>query len=188
MIIALAVIFLLALLMFCPVCVDASYLLYKEQNVFTLKTGLFLPFITLYKSGEKKQKKEKNKKSDVSGGKEKKKMSFEVVKNIISEVSDLFDYFRKHLKITRFKLHFHIGADDAAMTGIASGAAWGAVYDLAAIMKNKFTLKDKNLHVCPNFTEKIFECDINVRLSVKIFYVLIFALKTHKAIKKLELF
>lgn len=190
MIIALAVICILTAFLFCPVCVNMSYLLYKEQNVFTLKTGLFVPFITLYKSGsEKNNKQEKNKKDNENGEvKEKKKMSFEVIKNIISEVSDLFAYFKKHLSITNFKLHFHIGTGDAALTGITSGAAWGALYDVAAVFANKFKLKDKNLHVCPNFSEKIFECDINVRLSVKVLYVLIFAVKTHNAIKKLELF
>ena len=189
MIIALAVICLLLVFLFCPLCVDVSYLLYREQNVFALKVGLFKPFVTLYKSDEKKKKKEKSKKNNAKGEeKEKKKMSFEVIKNIISEVADLFDYFRKHLNITRFKLHFHIGADDAALVGIASGAAWGAVHDIASVMDKKFNLKDKNLHVCPNFTKKVFECDINVRLSVKVIYVLIFAAKTHRAIKKLELF
>jgi len=185
MIIALIILCLIAAILICPLNAEISYLLYKDENVLKVKIGPLKPFITVYKSGEKKQK--ESGKND-GGEKKKTEMTIEIIKDIISEIALLFSYFKSHLKILNLKLHFHIGADDAALTGILSGGAWGAAYDIAALIENKFNLKNKNIHVCPNFTEKVFETDISVRLSVKVFYLLIFAVKTYRAVKKLKLF
>lgn len=187
MIIAFVILCILATVLFCPVCVEVSYLLYKSENKFTLSAGIIRPFIKFGSKKPKAEKCEEKEKSDAVKEKNKKKMSFEAIKNIISEVIVLFTYFKRYLVIKKLKLHFHIGADDAAVTGIATGAAWGALYDTVAVIDNNFTLKDKNIHVCPNFTEKVFETDICVRVSIKIWYLLIFAIKTYKAVKKLEL-
>ena len=184
MIIALIILCLIAAILICPLNAEISYLLNKRKNVLKVNRGPLKPFIPVYKSGEKNQK--KSGKND--GEKKKTEMSIEIIKDIISEVALLFSYFKRHLKILNLKLHFHIGADDAALTGILSGGAWGMAYDIAALIENKFNLKNKNIHVCPNFTEKVFETDISVRLSVKVFYLLIFAVKTYRAVKKLKLF
>ena len=168
-----------------PFKVQIKYLLYKETNRFTVKIGILHPAVTMVDSARAK----KTRASKSGGGKsEKTKMNFEFLINAFREVAQLFDYFKKKLKITTLRLHFHIGLSDAAATGIVTGSAWGALYDAAALLDYHFRLYDKNIHVAPDFTREIFETDIEVVLSIKVFYLFVFAYRTYKSIKKLDIF
>lgn len=184
-----ALIIILAILVFVlmlPFKVQIKYLLYKKTNRLTVKIGLLYPFISTFDSAKKK-----NGKKAEGGGKDgasKSKINLSLLCDVFREVAALFDYFKKKLKITTLRLHFHIGASDAAATGIITGSAWGALYDMAAVLDNHFVLCDKNIHVAPDFTEEIFETDIEVELSIKVFNMVFFALRTYKSIKKLDIF
>jgi len=186
MIVALIILLCILLLCIMPVKVDVSYLLYKNENAFKIRAGVLFPFITVFDSSKKKKVKESS--AEKEGNKRpKREINFEFIKEIMSHCAKLFAYFKKHLVIEKFKLHFHIGADEAALTGIATGAAWGALYDIAAVFDRNFKLKEKNIHVCPKFDGAIFETDINVRISIRFYNLLVFAGKTYKSLKELEL-
>ena len=186
MIVLLIICLVLLTLLMSPVKLEIRYLLYEEKNVFTIKTGIFAPFITVFSNGKgKKAGKIKQENKDKNSIKSKFSLSF--FADALEEVGTLFSYFKKKLKITEFRLHFHIGAPDAAATGILTGSAWGTLYNVVAILENNFSLCEKNIHVAPDFTREVFETDIKIKLSIKIFYLMTFGVRTLRCLKRLNI-
>ena len=161
----------LALLLFLPVKADVSFVLLDGHDRLCVKAGLIAPVIKIVDSGKKKVKKKENKEGtgETDGKKEKKekkKYSFEQFKKLMNMVFDVLAFVKKHLVSSNLKLHFHIGLDDAAQTGITVGSAWGFLYDFAALCDRQFVLKKHSVHVAPDFTREVFETDINVIISL----------------------
>lgn len=186
MIVLLIILLVLLALLMSPVKLEIKYLLYKEKNIFTIKTGVFIPFITVFSSGKGK-KAEKIKQENENKNSVKSKFSLSFFADALEEVGTLFSYFKKKLKITELRLHFHIGAPDAAATGILTGSAWGTLYNIVAILENNFSLYEKNIHVSPDFTREVFETDIKIKLSIKVFYLMIFGVRTLRCLKRLNI-
>ncbi|MBO4896726.1 MAG: DUF2953 domain-containing protein [Clostridia bacterium] len=184
----------LALLLLLPVKADVSFLLLGGQDRLCVKAGIVAPFLTVFDSTKKKAKKKKKKEESETEKEEpdkkkekknKKKYSFEQIKKLLKMVFDALAFVKKHLVISNLKLHFHMGFDDAAQTGIAVGSAWGFLYDFVALCDRKFKLKKHSVHVAPDFTQEVFETDLNVKLSFKLIYAIIVAVKILKGMRKL---
>lgn len=100
---------------------------------------------------------------------------------------------RKNIMIERLKLSISFGLDDAAKTGMATGAIWAGIYNAVAFAANLVRLTEPQIAVAPDFenekTELEGECIIVFRLvniisiilSIGINYLII----THK-MKKLK--
>lgn len=170
MIVFLIVLIIIGLILFIPIKVKATYLLYRDTNRILVRGGLFTEFITLYDST-----------------KPKKEIDLEVVLALLKETLNEFVFFKKRLTFDNLKLHFHIGFEDAAYCGITTGLTWSALYNILSLVDHNFKLKKHSLHICPEFNKKVFETDIELRVSIRIIFLLIFAYKAYKSIKKLSI-
>jgi len=183
------IIFLICVLILAsPLKVKVTYLRYKEENSFKISVGLFKEFILVFDSSKQKTKKKTSEKS--SEGKEKdlkRDIDFDLICDIIKEVAVLFEFLKKKLVISFLKLHFHMGLGDPANTGIATGHSWSVLYNAVSLLERNFTLKKQTVNITPEFFEAIFETDIEVKLSIRVFYLLSFAVKLYKAGKKIKL-
>lgn len=185
------ILLVIALLLFLPISADVSFELLGGIDRLRVKAGLAAPFITVFDSSKKKKVKNKEKKPKEEKEEEdkeenkKKKKSFEDIKKILNLAADILTFLKKRLKIILLKLHFHMGFDDAAKTGIATGSAWGFLYDFVSLCDRKFNLKKHSVHVSPDFTQEVFETDINVKISIRLIYAIIVAIKFLKGMKKL---
>ena len=184
-----------AILLIMPLCAEIEYLLLeKGGGRLRIKVGLITPFVSVADTGKKpKEKKKKRKKSEKQkkddgkekkeDGKAKKKTSFEDIKDIIKAVADALAVLKKRLVIDKLKLHFHIGTGDAAKTGVATGSAWGALGGIVSLLKSRFNLKGYSVNVVPAFTKELFETDIDVKLKIKVIYILVMGIKILKGMK-----
>ena len=187
------ILLVIVVILLLPLKANVSFLLLGGTDKLCVKAGLMVPVIKVFDSDKKKKKKEPEKEEKQeeeehgeSGEKEKKKKkSFEDIKKILNLAADTFAFLKKHLVILKLKLHFHMGLDDAAKTGIAVGSAWGFLYDFVSLCGRQFKLKKFSVHVAPDFTQEVFETDINVRISIRIIYAIIVAFKILKGMRKL---
>ena len=163
---------IIVILLLAPLCADMSY-----GKVFEREST--------EKKKKRKEQKNQDKEERSDSAKKKKKTSFKSIKEILNFALDIFGFLKKRLEIEILKLHFHIGFDDAAETGIVTGSAWGFLYDFVSICDKRFKLKKHSVHVSPDFTQEVFETDINIRVSLRLIYAITVAIKILKGMKKL---
>lgn len=190
MIIAAFIILLICILLVLPVSLDLKFLYLGGSGRITVRAGISRLAFGIFDSAEKQKKKEyaeKSKEIKKDNNKaEKEKLDFGKTKTLLAEGLKLLSYFSKRLTVERLKLHFHIGFDDAAATGIATGAAWAFLYDFVSLCDNKLKLKSHSVNVCPDFTKEVFETDIRLVLNIRIIFALILAVKTMKLYSKMK--
>ena len=196
MIIAAFIILLICILLILPVSLDLKYLYLGGSGRMTVRAGILALHVTVFDSAKQEKmkteeseeaKKDDEKKEDESAKKEKKeKLDFGRMKKILSESLKLLSYLSKRLTVDRLKLHFHIGLEDAAATGIATGAAWAFLYDFVSLCDNKLKLKSHSVNVCPDFREEVFETDIRLVISIRIIFAVILAVKAMKLYLKMK--
>lgn len=73
-------------------------------------------------------------------------------------------YVRKKIKIDKLDFNMTFGLDDAAHTGIATGAAWGSVYNIFGFIDRLFTVNSHRFRITPVFDAECFEMDFETRL------------------------
>lgn len=102
----------------------------------------------------KKPKKSKEKKK----AKEEKKFDFsefmdllgrvkDIYEHIKEGLSEIFSYLGKKARNIGLVIHLDLGFENAAHTGIASGAAYGSVYGAASMVYNNTSMKKENLDI-----------------------------------------
>ncbi len=116
--------------------------------------------------GDKKDKKENSDDSTVE-----KTDKTEEKKNIIEKLDGIckllekshyvYVMSRKALKkrITFENIYFALtfGLEDAAMTGIATGSAWGVVYNLFALLCRISNVKNHKFNITPDFEKECYD-------------------------------
>lgn len=60
------------------------------------------------------------------------------------------------------------GLDDAAHTGIATGAVWGSVYNIFGFLDRLFTIKSHNFSITPVFDSEAFEMSFESKIRFSI--------------------
>lgn len=139
-----------------------------------------------FKKGEHdKQKKEsslsfQNFKENVSDFKE-------LYKTSKDELKEMLSYARKHLSVERVDFEIRFGFDNAAATGISTGAIWGMGSFLLKVVDALLGVKKINMQVNPDFNNKIFEIYSKTVLIIKpIHFIIILRkfVKTYIYIKK----
>lgn len=190
MIIAAFIILLICILLILPVSLDLKYLYLGGSGRMTVRAGISALHVTVFDSAKQEKKKtaesEEAKKDDEKKKEKKEKLDFGRMKKILSESLNLLSYLSKRLTVDRLKLHFHIGLEDAAATGIAIGAAWAFLYDFVSLCDNKLKLKSHSVNVCPDFKEEVFETDIRLVISIRIIFAVILAVKAMKLYLKMK--
>ena len=74
-------------------------------------------------------------------------------------------YVRKKVKIEKLDFSMTFGLDDAAHTGIATGAAWGGVYNVFGFADRLFTIKSHNFNITPVFDGECFALEFEAMLK-----------------------
>ncbi len=111
----------------------------------------------------------------------------EKTRNVASAVSDLIrvikDYLIKHPHTVHFytsKFYVKIGTDEAATTALECAAAKVASSVLFSLIDSITSIDggcEKNVNIIPDFTKKVFECDIEVVFKSRL-GSLLYALET----------
>ncbi len=99
-------------------------------------------------------------------------------------------YVRKKIKMLNLDFHMTFGLDDAAHTGIATGAAWGSVYNIFGFLDRLFTVKSHKFNIIPVFDGECFDFafETKLRFSLSNLVAIAFAVFTNylKAKRKIK--
>ena len=145
---------------------------------------LYFYTIIYYRRKNKQEKKSTN--TESASKKPKKKLSLERIKEIFSLFFEIFKFLKKHLVFYEFTAKLNFGLEDAAETGILTGAAWGVLYNIVGFVDRTFVLKNHCVDVVPDFENEkldfIFECGAGLR----VFWVLSMLFALLKNIKRIR--
>ena len=73
------------------------------------------------------------------------------------ELKEMLSYTRCHLSVERVDFEIRFGFDNAATTGISTGAIWGMGSFILKVIDTLLGIKKINMQVNPDFNNKIFE-------------------------------
>jgi len=135
------------------------------------KSDIFIRFKILkipFKIRLKEKKDKKKQKSRISKTESHEKLSFknfkenvdalkEVYKSQKPVLKEMLSYTRKHLSIKCVDFNIHFGFDNAATTGISTGAIWGMGSFILKVIDALLGIKKINMQVNPDFNNKVFE-------------------------------
>ena len=77
-------------------------------------------------------------------------------------------YVRKNITLESLDFSMTFGLDDAAHTGIATGALWGSVYNIYAFLDKLFIVKAHKFNITPVFDGEAFELDFDTNIKFSI--------------------
>lgn len=183
-----------ALVMFIPITLRASY---KEK----FWCAVYIGFVKLQlvpakpKKEKKKVKKQTPKTEQPKKATEKKpslikKYGIEWLLNLIKRVAELAvsalqDFF-SHILIKKFSLSISVAGDDAADTAIKYGKYCAVVYPAVGTIVHVVKCKGYGVDINPNFSEKA-ETEINFDFVARVFVFRLVALAVKHGIKGLKL-
>lgn len=184
-----------ALVMFIPITLRASY---KEDFWCAVYIGFVK--LQLVPAKPKKEKKKKVKKQTPKTEQPKKatekkpslikKYGIEWLLNLIKKVAELAvsalqDFF-SHIMIKKFSLSISVAGDDAADTAIKYGKYCAVVYPAVGTIVRVVKSKGYGVDINPNFSEKA-ETEINFDFAARIFAFRLIGLAVKHGIKGLKL-
>lgn len=184
-----------ALVMFIPITLRASY---KEK----FWCAVYIGFVKLQlvpakpKKGKKKKVKKQTPKTEQPKKATEKKPSLikkygiEWLLNLIKRVAELAvsalqDFF-SHILIKKFSLSISVAGDDAADTAIKYGKYCAVVYPAVGTIVHVVKCKGYGVDINPNFSEKA-ETEINFDFVARVFVFRLVALAVKHGIKGLKL-
>lgn len=184
-----------ALVMFIPITLRASY---KEKFWCAVYIGFVK--LQLVPAKPKKEKKKKVKKQTPKTEQSKKptekkpslikKYGIEWLLNLIKRVAELAvsalqDFF-SHILVKKFSLSISVAGDDAADTAIKYGKYCAVVYPAVGTIVRVVKCKGYGVDINPNFSEKA-ETEINFDFVARVFVFRLVALAVKHGIKGLKL-
>lgn len=107
----------------------------------------------------------------------------EILKSLINEFKKLL----KHLIFKDFKFSINVAGDDAADTAIKYGAVCSALYPVATLLNNCLNFKPDNISVFSDFTGQKTDYYLKGQVSVKLIYLIIFAVSSLVDIIKIRM-
>lgn len=183
-----------ALVMFIPITLRASY----KENFWC---AVYIGFVKLQlvpakpKKEKKKVKKQTPKTEQPKKATEKKpslikKYGIEWLLNLIKRVAELAvsalqDFF-SHILVKKFSLSISVAGDDAADTAIKYGKYCAVVYPAVGTIVRVVKCKGYGVDINPNFSEKA-ETEINFDFVARVFVFRLVALAVKHGIKGLKL-
>ena len=184
-----------ALVMFIPITLRASY---KEKFWCAVYIGFVK--LQLVPAKPKKEKKKKVKKQTPKTEQPKKatekkpslikKYGIEWLLNLIKRVAELavsaLQEFFSHILIKKFSLSISVAGDDAADTAIKYGKYCAVVYPAVGTIVRVVKCKGYGVDINPNFSEKA-ETEINFDFVARVFVFRLVALAVKHGIKGLKL-
>ena len=95
-------------------------------------------------------------------------------------------YIRKRIYAERINFHLKFGLNNAATTGIATGAIWSVLYGILALLGQIGTVKEHYFEVVPVFTEAGFISEGNVKVSFRMISILSVGLRLYLTYKNIQ--
>lgn len=157
-----------------------------EQRMVLYIRVLFIPIripIRVKKDEEKlDQEAKKEEKTLLSGLSPEKFLSLaravkSAYKKTRSELRDVYVYLKKHITFKQVLLHIRFGMDDAAQTGIMTGAVWTGGTCLLSVINNTFGIRHVDMNVTPVFTEQCFDIRSKSILTAQFVYIISIVVK-----------
>lgn len=167
--IILGVVFLILLLLFMPMRFGIRYektAALEKIHVYVSVFGILIriPIHNKEERGTKNTDKDKGKLQERSGQeltfasfKEHVDAFGEVFEVSKNELKNMLSFARKHLSCKEVDFNIRFGLDDAAKTGIATGAVWTSGTFLLKLIDTLIGIKKIKMNVYPDFNEKKFE-------------------------------
>lgn len=192
--ILLGIVLFIALVMFIPITLRASY---KEEFWCAVYIGFVkLQLVPAKPKKEKKKVKKQTPKTKQPKKKEEKKPSLikkygiEWLLNLIKKVAELVvsalqDFF-SHILVKKFSLSISVAGDDAADTAIKYGKYCAIVYPAVGTIVRVVKCKGYGVDINPNFSEKA-ETEINFDFVARVFTFRLIGLAVKHGIKGLKL-
>ena len=107
----------------------------------------------------------------------------DVYKTSKDELFSMLAYVRKHLRCKEVDFNIRFGLDDAAKTGIATGAVWTSGTLLLKIIDTLIGIKKINMNVYPDFNDKKFEIYVKTILIMRPIHFIMIARKISNSTK-----
>ena len=82
-------------------------------------------------------------------------------------------YVRKKIFVENVDFAITFGLDDAAHTGIATGAVWGSIYNIFAFADSLFTIKSHKFDVNPIFNGEYLDLNFSAKVNTRIINILL---------------
>ncbi len=166
--VALIIIFALILLIGAFLITPLQFGLEVVKTARTNKTLLYfrlfgipikIPLKPEAKSENKNQKIKQRKESPLSFENFKENISDfkEMYETSKADLKDMLSYVRHHISVERIDFEIRFGFDNAAATGISTGAIWGMGSFILKVIDTLIGIKKINMQVNPDFNNKIFE-------------------------------
>lgn len=194
--ILLGIVLFIALVMFIPITLRASY---KEEFWCAVYIGFVkLQLVPAKPKKEKKKKKAKKQTQKTEQPKKAtekkpsliKKYGIEWLLNLIKKVAELAvsavqDFF-SHILVKKLSLSISVAGDDAADTAIKYGKYCAVVYPAVGTIVRVAKCKGYGVDINPNFSEKA-ETEINFDFAARIFAFRLIGLAVKHGIKGIKL-
>ncbi len=156
----------LLVVLFLPLQLRVNISRIADKTDFAVYAGLgpVQMQITPFLQKKRQKKAEKPKEAEL----EKKTFSLANLEKGISRGIEVLGYLKKKLTVSVFSIKVRFSLGDAADTGIATGAAYAAIYGLLGKMDRYFILKRHEVLLTPVFEglgcEGVFTCTLRLRL------------------------
>jgi len=99
------------------------------------------------------------------------------------ELSSMLSFVKRHLRCHEIDFRIVFGFDDAAKTGITTGAVWTSGTLLLKIIDNFIGIEKINMNVYPDFNQKKFEIYVKTILIMRPIHFIIIVDKVRNTIK-----
>lgn len=84
-------------------------------------------------------------------------------------------YVRGKIKVENIDFNMTFGLDDAAHTGIATGAAWGSLYNIFGFVSSLFKVKSHKFNIIPVFDGECFAFSFDTKVKFSLSNILAIA-------------
>ncbi len=112
---------------------------------------------------------------------------FSVFKSIEDDLIDILQYAKKHAVTVKYlKFIMDFGMADAMQTGIATGAAYGTVYNVIGFLNRNISVEECVVKINPDFERTHLEIDIKCIFRIKNVHIIVIALKALKMYFKMK--
>ena len=182
--ILLGIVLFIALVMFIPITLRASY---KEEFWCAVYIGFVkLQLVPAKPKKEKKKKKAKKQTQKTEQPKKATEKKPSLIKKVAElAVSALQDFF-SHILVKKLSLSISVAGDDAADTAIKYGKYCAVVYPAVGTIVRVVKCKGYGVDINPNFSEKA-ETEINFDFAARIFAFRLIGLAVKHGIKGIKL-
>lgn len=126
--------------------------------------------------GKLKTKKEAAGKRNVFDIEEIKRM-YHKSRLIIHKYKKSFEYILSKVKLDSLSWETELGLEDAALTAICTGALWSVKYNILSAISQRSSPRKTYINVVPNYSNIIFEVDLNCIIRVRIANIIITAMR-----------